>query len=93
MTHGVVAIDLGATSGRVIEGRVTPTSLEHTVIHRFPNGPVNDGESLRWNVTGLFDEVIRGMSRIGHSTQHIVSVGVDSWAVDYGLLAQGKLLH
>jgi len=93
MTHSVVAIDLGATSGRVIEGWVTPTSLEHTVIHRFPNGPVKDGESLRWNVTGLFDEVVRGMSLIGQSAQDIVSVGVDSWAVDYGLLAQGKLLH
>lgn len=93
MTHSVLAIDLGATSGRVIEGRVGPKTLDHSVIHRFPNGPVRDGDSLRWNLTGLFEQVIQGMSPGRRTGSEISSIGVDSWAVDYGLLSGGKLLE
>ncbi|WP_431987410.1 rhamnulokinase [Streptomyces griseoflavus] len=83
------AVDLGASSGRVMVGRVGPGSLELTEAHRFPNRPVRMPEGLRWDVLGLYAGVLDGLRAAGA----VDSVGVDSWAVDYGLLdADGALL-
>ncbi|MQA08375.1 MAG: rhamnulokinase [Pseudonocardiaceae bacterium] len=88
-----VAVDLGATSGRVMLGRIPEhaTEIELTEVHRFGNGPVErqDG-GLRWDVTGLFDEILTGLR--GTAGAEPISVGVDSWAVDYGLLDPGGKL-
>lgn len=92
MTGSVVAIDLGATSGRVIVGRVGERELTYEVVHRFPNGPVSHPDGLHWDVSGLFREIIKGLQSVGALGQHITSIGVDSWAVDYGLLADENLL-
>ncbi|MGW9493422.1 rhamnulokinase [Streptomyces prasinus] len=84
------AVDLGASSGRVMVGRVGPDSLELTEVHRFANRPVRVPEGLRWDVLGLYAGVLEGLRRAGDG---LASVGVDSWAVDYGLLdADGALL-
>ncbi|MET9154846.1 rhamnulokinase family protein [Streptomyces griseoflavus] len=83
------AVDLGASSGRVMVGHVGPGSLELTEAHRFPNRPVRMPEGLRWDVLGLYAGVLDGLRAAGA----VDSVGVDSWAVDYGLLdADGALL-
>ncbi|MFI2510453.1 rhamnulokinase family protein [Streptomyces sp. NPDC018972] len=83
------AVDLGASSGRVMVGRVGPDSLELTEAHRFPNRPVRVPEGLRWDVLGLYAGVLDGLKAAGA----VDSVGIDSWAVDYGLLdADGALL-
>ncbi|MFH9821867.1 rhamnulokinase family protein [Streptomyces bobili] len=83
------AVDLGASSGRVMVGRVTPDSLELAEAHRFPNRPVRVPEGLRWDVLGLYAGVLEGLRAAGR----VDSVGIDSWAVDYGLLdADGALL-
>ncbi|MER5719401.1 rhamnulokinase family protein [Streptomyces sp. NPDC002132] len=83
------AVDLGASSGRVMVGRVSPDSLELTEAHRFANRPVRVPEGLRWDVLGLYAGVLDGLRAAGQ----VDSVGVDSWAVDYGLLdADGALL-
>ncbi len=83
------AVDLGASSGRVMVGRVGPDSLELTEAHRFPNRPVRVPEGLRWDVLGLYAGVLDGLKTAGA----VDSVGIDSWAVDYGLLdADGALL-
>ncbi|WP_431995923.1 rhamnulokinase [Streptomyces griseoflavus] len=83
------AVDLGASSGRVMVGRVGRGSLELTEAHRFPNRPVRVPEGLRWDVLGLYAGVLDGLRAAGA----VDSVGVDSWAVDYGLLdADGALL-
>ncbi|CAL9350362.1 L-Rhamnulokinase [Streptomyces sp. enrichment culture] len=83
------AVDLGASSGRVMVGRVGPGTLELTEAHRFPNRPVRVPEGLRWDVLGLYAGVLEGLRAAGQ----VASVGVDSWAVDYGLLdADGALL-
>ncbi|MGK5692395.1 rhamnulokinase [Streptomyces sp. URMC 128] len=83
------AVDLGASSGRVMVGRVGPDSLELTEAHRFPNRPVRVPEGLRWDVLGLYAGVLEGLKAAGQ----VDSVGIDSWAVDYGLLdADGALL-
>nr|WP_234439903.1 rhamnulokinase family protein [Streptomyces bicolor] len=70
-------------------GRVGPDSLELTEAHRFPNRPVRVPEGLRWDVLGLYAGVLEGLRTAGQ----VDSVGIDSWAVDYGLLdADGALL-
>ncbi|MEV5319529.1 rhamnulokinase family protein [Streptomyces sp. NPDC052687] len=83
------AVDLGASSGRVMVGRVGRHELELTEAHRFPNRPVRLPEGLRWNILGLYAGVLEGLRAAGQ----VDSVGIDSWAVDYGLLdADGALL-
>ncbi|MDO9378503.1 MAG: rhamnulokinase family protein [Nocardioidaceae bacterium] len=86
----LAAVDLGATSGRVMVGTVGDGRLELVEVHRFGNGPVTAGDgSLRWDVERLWSEVLVGLGRAGD----VAAVGVDSWAVDYGLVdADGRLL-
>ncbi|WBB67923.1 rhamnulokinase family protein [Micromonospora sp. WMMD812] len=89
MSVRLAAVDLGASSGRVMVGRVGPGELELTEAHRFPNEPVRVGATLHWDVLGLYRGVLDGLRAAGP----VASVGVDSWAVDYGLLdAAGALL-
>ncbi|MBL1103965.1 rhamnulokinase [Streptomyces sp. 5-8] len=92
MSAGVkayAAVDLGASSGRVMVGRVGPDSVELSEAHRFPNRPVRVPEGLRWDVLALYGGVLDGLRAAGP----VDSVGVDGWAVDYGLLdADGALL-
>ncbi|MFB7591670.1 rhamnulokinase family protein [Streptomyces sp. NPDC056169] len=86
------AADLGATSGRVMLGRVGPGRLDLTEAHRFPNTPVPLPDGLRWNVLALFQGVLEGL-RAAARSGGVASVGVDTWGVDYGLLdADGVLL-
>lgn len=92
MTGFVAAVDLGATSGRVIVGSVSPNTLQMSTIARFPNQPIRAADGLHWDIYGLFGSVIDGLSRAFVQQPHISSVGVDSWAVDYGLVGNGKLL-
>ncbi|MGW6395061.1 rhamnulokinase [Streptomyces sp. NPDC055103] len=86
------AVDLGATSGRVILGRVGPDNLDLTEAHRFPNTPVRLPDGLRWDVLALFQGVLDGLREAARAGG-VDSIGVDTWAVDYGLLdADGALL-
>ncbi|MFI6816374.1 rhamnulokinase family protein [Nonomuraea sp. NPDC050328] len=80
------AVDLGASSGRVI---VADERLRPVEMRRFPNGPLRRGGALRWDLPRLLAEIEAGLAAAGPLT----SLGIDSWAVDYGLLdAAGRLL-
>ena len=92
MTVEVVAIDLGATSGRVIRASVGADHLQYEVVHRFPNGPFEDQGHLRWDVSGLFRHIIDGLRLVGRDGFEPQSLAIDSWGVDYGLLKDGELL-
>jgi rhamnulokinase len=89
------AIDIGASGGRVMAGAVHPGS-GHTqlhTLHRFPNGAAMQGGHLRWNLTGLFAEVMTGLTALAAQFPEVESIGIDTWAVDYGLLdSDGHLL-
>lgn len=90
------AVDLGASNGRVIAGRIEDGRLRTEEVARFPNGPVtvaSHGRStLHWDVLALYAGVVEGLRRAARP-HGLASVGVDSWAVDYGLLdADGALL-
>ncbi len=84
-----LAIDLGAESGRVIAGLWNGKRLRLEEIHRFPNGPVEVGGSLRWDVLRLWAEIQKGlaMAAAKHG-RSIRSVGADTWGVDYVLLSR-----
>ena len=94
VTAGLVAaVDLGASSGRVMVGRVGPDDLELTEVHRFPNDPVRLPDGLHWDILRLYHEVLAGLREIARAGDSPVSIGVDSWGVDYGLLdEEGRLL-
>jgi rhamnulokinase len=83
------AVDLGASSGRVMVGRVDRSTLELAATHRFANEPVRAGGTLHWDILALYRGVLDGLAKAGP----VDSIGIDSWAVDYGLLdASGALL-
>jgi rhamnulokinase len=84
------AVDIGASGGRVMTGTVdgdAPIRLD--AVHRFPNGVAARDGHLRWDIEGLCAEVRAGLDLVGP----VASIGIDTWAVDYGLLdADGRLL-
>ncbi len=92
-TPSFLAFDLGATSGRAVLGRLDNDRLSLEEVHRFPNGPVCVGDSLYWDILRLWDEMQRGLAlaaeRAGDS---LASLGVDTWGVDFGLLAADDTL-
>jgi rhamnulokinase len=90
-----LAVDLGASSGRVLAGRFEDGKLELEELHRFGNGPVEQDDGLHWDIDRLFTEIKTGLKK-GFKTcgGAVEAIGVDTWGVDYGLLdADGKLLN
>ena len=92
-----IAVDLGAGSGRVFLAGVDPGEFLLEEIHRFQYPPTEKDGSLRWNFSHIFAEIKFGLKAAGERARQlgreIESLGIDSWAVDYGLLdASGKLI-
>jgi rhamnulokinase len=84
-----LAIDIGAESGRVMAGIWNGKTIRLEEIHRFANGPVALGETIRWDVLRLWSEIQHGLAMAGKKYgKQIVSVGVDTWGVDFVLLNQ-----
>jgi rhamnulokinase len=84
-----LAIDLGAESGRVMAGIWNGRKLRLEEINRFPNGPVALGETIRWDVLRLWSEIQHGLALAGKKHgPRIVSVGADTWGVDFVLLTK-----
>ncbi|NUW37214.1 rhamnulokinase [Nonomuraea sp. SMC257] len=83
------AVDLGASSGRVMTADITAGTIELAEAHRFPNRPVRVAGTLHWDILALHQGVLDGLRKAGPAE----SAGIDSWAVDYGLLdAAGRLI-
>jgi rhamnulokinase len=87
MMSGYVTVDLGATSGRVVVGRLERGQLEVAEVHRFPNEPSGSGRELHWDVKELFAQTLIGLQRAGAQLDGAVSsIGVTAWGVDVGLV-------
>ncbi|MFM7845563.1 MAG: rhamnulokinase family protein [Planctomycetota bacterium] len=88
-----LAVDLGASGGRVVGGRFDGTRLTLDEVHRFENGGIAAADRLYWDLLSLWTRIQEGLraaaSRFG---EQIVSVGVDTWGVDFGLLGRGDEL-
>src|SRR5215510_16017755 len=82
----MVAVDLGAQSGRVALGTLDGDRLSVSEVHRFPNVPVQAGGTLHWDPLRLFEDIQLGLAAASARAEDVASVGVDSWGVDYALL-------
>ncbi|GAB3815166.1 rhamnulokinase [Kribbella italica] len=92
MTLRLAAVDLGASSGRVMVGDIGEGTLQLTEVHRFWNGPVDIQGTLHWDILHLYRETLVGLTKAAAGGP-IDGIGIDSWAVDYGLLDEsGRLL-
>ncbi|MBH0097599.1 rhamnulokinase [Salinibacterium sp. NSLL150] len=88
----VAAVDLGATSGRVMLGHVGHNELTVRPVARFPNGPVRRADGLHWDIDALYSSVLAGLAAAVREEPQLSSIGVDSWAVDYALMTDGQMV-
>jgi rhamnulokinase len=87
----VAAVDLGASSGRVMLGQVGPDTVTLAEAYRFPNDPVEVAGTLHWDILALYAGVRAGLRSLSDGA--LAGVGIDSWGVDFGLLdGRGRLL-
>ena len=90
MSKTYLAVDFGASNGRVIAGQIKQTSTGKDLlmkeIYRFPNSPVKIGEYLYWDFPALFAEMKKGLSKAAAQFDEIISIGIDTWGVDFGLV-------
>jgi rhamnulokinase len=93
-TLDFLAIDLGASSGRVVRGRWDGARFDLSEVHRFANEPISQMGRLQWNALGIWSEIKRGLARAAVDRQiELAGIGLDSWGVDFGLLDRtGNLL-
>ncbi|MEY2430224.1 MAG: rhamnulokinase [Verrucomicrobiota bacterium] len=88
-----LGVDLGAESGRVMAGVWNGKRIRLEELHRFPNGPVELGGTLRWDVLRLWSEIQEGLGIAARSRgKEVKSVGVDTWGVDFVLLSKSNEL-
>ena len=94
MTETYIAVDLGASSGRVLLGDISGEKLVVHETRRFENRMIECGGTLYWDALRLLDEMRAGIADALHACLgNVSSVGVDAWGVDFGLLdRRGNLL-
>lgn len=86
MERYYLAIDIGASSGRHMLGHIENGKMILEEIWRFENGMKDREGSLCWDLDALFEEIKTGMKRCKELGKIPVSMGIDTWAVDYVLL-------
>ena len=93
MGKRVIAVDLGASSGRVMAGQFDGKTIEYEEIYRFKNGPITQNGKLFWDFDSILNHVKHGIKKAGENYE-IVSIGIDTWGVDFGCLdKEGNLLR
>lgn len=92
MKKNVLALDIGASSGRAIIGIYEDGALELKEIHRFANIPLEEDGTLYWDIEDLFKQIKMGIQKATEEYS-VDSLGVDTWGVDFGLLdIEGNLI-
>lgn len=81
--NNYVAIDLGATSGRII---VSSDAKRLDEIYRFSGYLKNDNGVFTWDLDKIYENILIGLKKAVEKYQTIASIGIDSWGVDYVLL-------
>ncbi len=88
-----LAFDLGATSGRTILGTIEQGRLQMKELSRFPNHVLQIGNHIHWNIYSLFEHLKEGLVAAKRDGVEIASIGIDTWGVDFVLLAEdGSIL-
>ena len=93
-SRSYLAIDIGAESGRLILGTVDNDKINLKEIHRFSNGMLNILGKYHWNIGQIYNEILKGFEICTKiEKEQPLSIGIDTWGVDYGLLTKdGTLL-
>ncbi|MDR1864131.1 MAG: rhamnulokinase [Bacteroidales bacterium] len=93
-SHTFIAFDLGATSGRAIVGVLADGKIDMEEISRFNNSTIALGDHLYWNILGIYDILKNSLKTCVLKGKYMPeSMGIDTWGVDFGLLAEdGSLL-
>ena len=86
MTKYYLAVDIGASSGRLILGHLENEKMELEEVHRFENGMVKKDGELCWEFDRLFQEIKNGLKKCKEIGKIPVSMGVDTWGVDFVLM-------
>ena len=87
-----LAIDLGATSGRVILATLSDEKIDLEVMHRFPNRLINVGGKYYWNIYALYEDILQGLTEAGKRGVKIQSIGIDTWGVDFAFVNEDGTL-
>jgi len=85
-TRNMAAVDLGASSGRVLLVRFDGRALSLEEMYRFPNRPVIVHGHRFWNILSLWDDTLTGLRKAQQRAGTLDSIGIDTWGVDYGLV-------
>ena len=85
MGNYYLAVDLGASGGRLIGGCMKDGHLVLDEIHRFENGMIRVDGSLCWDYLHIFSEILEGLKKCSERGLNPVSIGIDTWGVDYVL--------
>ncbi len=86
MSKYYAAVDMGASSGRLILGWLEDGKMQLEEVHRFENGMVKKGDELCWEFDRIFQEIVTGLKKCKEMGKIPSSLGVDTWGVDFVLL-------
>ncbi len=86
MNNAYLAVDIGASSGRLIVGMIKDNKLVLEEVHRFKNSMTYDGDHYHWDIDHLFEEIKTGLKDLDKGNCNYESIGIDTWGVDYVLL-------
>jgi rhamnulokinase len=94
MATTCIAVDIGASSGRLIAGTIENGKLNIAELHRFKNGMTSEEGHAYWDLERLFQEIEIGLKKVYEVYEDVTSIGVDTWGVDYTLLdGQGERIQ
>ena len=86
MGNYYLAVDIGASSGRHILGHVENGKITYEEVYRFENNLERRDGHLCWNIDRLFNEIVNGIAKCKEIGKLPVSMGIDTWGVDFVLL-------
>ena len=91
--HSFLAFDCGATSGRAVLATFAGNSFEMKEVYRFPSGIIELGGQYYWDILAIYDHFRKCLAQLGQEGVRIDSIGIDTWGVDFGFVADdGSLL-
>ena len=86
------AVDLGATSGRTIVGTLAEGKIQLEELTRFENNLIETGGHFYWDIFALYNEIIKGLKLVAKRQLPIVSIGIDTWGVDFVCIGEDNAI-
>ncbi|MBQ2036930.1 MAG: rhamnulokinase [Alistipes sp.] len=86
--YNFVAVDLGATSGRVILATFGGEGVKMEEIHRFPSPIIQMCGHFYWDLPAIYQSVLKGLKMVAERGIDVQSIGIDTWGVDVALFGE-----